>query len=244
MIINRPQPIIDQVVAVLRQHIRDGEYGPNNRLPSESELAVELGVSRTTVRSALAMLASEKLINRKQGDGTYVNKRFIDITTRFGTIWEFTNMIEASGRTPSIKALKVERRPATGEEMSALEIAPNEEVLSIVRLFFSNGDPVIFSTNVIRGSYMCQDLGPEQVEEPLPMFFKKYCSQEEFTYGISNINSIIADVEIASLLKLKPGDPVLRFIEVFYNATDIPLVFAKNYINDNKLQLRVARSFA
>jgi DNA-binding GntR family transcriptional regulator len=243
MIIERPQPIIDQVVSILRQRIRDRDFGPDNRLPSETNLAEELGVSRTTIRTALSTLASEKMILRKQGDGTYVNTRFMDVTTRFGTIWEFTNMIEDRGQKVTIKALHVGRRNATLEESDALEIKPDENVLSIIRLFFADEDPVIYSVNVIPESQMCEDLRPDQVEEPLPIFFKKYCQQQEFTYGISNITATLAVLEIAGKLKVNPRDPILQFVEVFYNENDHPLVYAKNYFNDKKLQLRVARSF-
>ena len=244
MVIERPQPIIEQVITLLRKRIRDREFSPDNRFPSESSLAEELGVSRTTVRSALAALATEKLIIRRQGDGTYVNTRFIDVTTRFGTIWEFTNIIEANGHQTSIEALKVERRAATHEESCALEIDEGEQVLDIVRLFCADEIPVIYSINVISGSYICDDISPEQVEEPLPVFFKKYCSHEEFTYGIATINSIIPKGEIAGLLNIDEREPVLRFIEVFYNASDDALVFAKNYLNDKKITLQVARSFS
>jgi GntR family transcriptional regulator len=244
MAIQRPQPIIDQVVSLLRQRVRDGDYGPDYRLPSENTLAVELGVSRTTIRTALSALASEKLIIRKQGDGTYVNTRFLDVTTRFGMIWEYTNMIEDDGSVASIKALNINQRSPLAEEATALELNLSEEVLSIERLFYSDETPVIFSTNVIPESQLCQELTLEQVEEPLPDFFHKFCSQEEFTYGISEISSLAATEEIAELLLIKGGDPVLRFSEVFFNANDRPLVYAINYFNDKKIPLKVARSFS
>ena len=228
----------------MRQRVRDGEYGPDYRLPSENSLADEMGVSRTTIRTALSTLASEKLIVRRQGDGTYVNTRFLDVTTRFGMIWEYTNMIEDDGSTASIKALKIERRQVFSEEAASLELDQGDEVLSIERLFFSDETPVIFSTNIIPESYLCQELTLEQVKEPLPDFFHKFCSQEEFTYGISEISSLAATQEIAKLLLIGVGDPVLRFIEIFFNSNDRPLVYAINYFNDKKLPLKVARSFS
>lgn len=244
MTIQRPQPIIDQVVSILRQRVRDGEYGPDYRLPSENMLADELGVSRTTIRTALSALASEKLIVRRQGDGTYVNTRFLDVTTRFGMIWEYTNMIEEDGSVSSIAALKIDKRQAFPEEAISLELDHAAEVLSIERLFYSDDTPVIFSTNIIPESYLCQELTLDQVKEPLPDFFNKFCSQEEFTYGISEISSLAATQEVAELLMIGVGEPVLRFIEVFFNPNDRPLVYAINYFNDKKLPLKVARSFS
>ncbi len=73
MHIERRLPITSQVNAILLERIRTQEYAPGSRLPSESELAGELGVSRASVRSALGRMAGEGLLIRKQGDGTYVN---------------------------------------------------------------------------------------------------------------------------------------------------------------------------
>ncbi len=111
MVIKRPQPIAEQVISLLRSRIRNREFG-DGRLPSESELATEMGVSRATIRTALAKLGTEGLVSRKQGDGTYVNQRILDVQTHLGEIWEFTRMIRARGYEPSIIPLEIVNRPA------------------------------------------------------------------------------------------------------------------------------------
>ncbi|MDX9863592.1 MAG: GntR family transcriptional regulator [Anaerolineaceae bacterium] len=78
MVIKRRQPITEQVISLLRGRIRSREYG-DGRLPSESELALEMEVSRATIRTALSRLEAEGLVNRRQGDGTYVNQRIRDV---------------------------------------------------------------------------------------------------------------------------------------------------------------------
>ena len=65
--------IAEQVEELLRGRIRDGTYAPGSRMPSESELSDEFGVSRATVRTVLAKLAVNGLILRKQGDGGWWN---------------------------------------------------------------------------------------------------------------------------------------------------------------------------
>ncbi len=59
----------------LRGEILSGRWSPQGRIPGEYELQARFGVSRITVRDALATLANEGLIIRKQGDGTYVAER-------------------------------------------------------------------------------------------------------------------------------------------------------------------------
>lgn len=53
MTIERPQPITHQVNQIIRDRIRHGIYPPGARMPSEGELASELGISRTTLRLAM-----------------------------------------------------------------------------------------------------------------------------------------------------------------------------------------------
>ncbi len=102
-IIERQKPIAEQVHDILRERIVQRVYAVDQRLPSEESLSTELNVSRATLRTALASLAAEGLVTRRHGDGTYINKHVIEINTRFEGIWEFTQLIENSGRTPFIK---------------------------------------------------------------------------------------------------------------------------------------------
>ena len=127
--------VANQVDELLLERIRDGSYLPGSRMPSESELSEELGVSRATVRTALAKLAANGLILRKQGDGTYVNARAGDASARFGNLWDLVELIEGNGFTPSIHPLSMERLPATEKESFALALEPGDEVI-ILRIFF------------------------------------------------------------------------------------------------------------
>lgn len=60
------------VFDTLFARIKSEEYPPDSRLPSERALAAELGVSRNTVREALDLLETRKIIRRRQGSGSFV----------------------------------------------------------------------------------------------------------------------------------------------------------------------------
>lgn len=64
--------VTDQVYDRLRLRLVHGEWKPGDRLPSENELAVSLGVSRITVRQALQRLVTLGLLETKFGEGTFV----------------------------------------------------------------------------------------------------------------------------------------------------------------------------
>ncbi len=242
MHIQRAQPVAEQVLTLLRQRIQDRIYGVDQRLPSESDLALELGVSRATIRSALSTLAAERLIVRRQGDGTYINQRFVETTAHFGAISEFTRMIRSSGMQPGIRALSIDRRPGLPQETAALDLPDGAPVLVLSRLFLADGRPAIYSIDTIPESLICSDLEMRDIEEPLPGFFKRFCCQE-FTYGISDLCAADSSDEVAERLCLPPGTPIVSMHEVFYNNQDQALVYALNYFNHQVFQLKVARSF-
>src|SRR5262245_37445381 len=68
-------PLYYQLENLLREKILSGVFAPGDRIPTESDLIRQYGVSRITVRQALSALAGEGLIERRQGRGTFVTER-------------------------------------------------------------------------------------------------------------------------------------------------------------------------
>ncbi|GAA3739286.1 FadR/GntR family transcriptional regulator [Streptomyces tremellae] len=68
----RRSALSDQVIAQLRNQITSGEWPVGTRVPTEPELAEQLGVARNTVREAVRALAHNGLLDIRQGSGTYV----------------------------------------------------------------------------------------------------------------------------------------------------------------------------
>ncbi len=69
----------NQVVNQIMHSIEDGNLKPGDKLPSETELAVELGVSRGILREALTILQFQGFISRKPKDGTYIRKIDVEV---------------------------------------------------------------------------------------------------------------------------------------------------------------------
>ena len=62
----------DQVVAYVRAAIERGALRPGDRLPAERDLAVQIGVSRPTIRAGLRALAAIGVVRARHGSGTYI----------------------------------------------------------------------------------------------------------------------------------------------------------------------------
>ncbi len=68
----RPQQSTEQVVAHVRNLIISGRLRPGDRLPAERDLAVQVGVSRPTVRAGLRALAAMGVVQSRHGSGTFI----------------------------------------------------------------------------------------------------------------------------------------------------------------------------
>lgn len=65
-------PITDEAIEKIKQMIVSGELRPGDRLPREVELAAALGLSRSSLREAVRALSLVRILDVRQGDGTYV----------------------------------------------------------------------------------------------------------------------------------------------------------------------------
>ena len=68
--------LVETVIASIRQAIETKQWRVDERIPTESVLSEQLGVSRNTVREAVRVLAHVGLLRVRQGDGTYVRAQY------------------------------------------------------------------------------------------------------------------------------------------------------------------------
>lgn len=242
MIIQRPTPIVDQVAEALRKRIYEGVYPPGGRLPSESQLAQELKVSRTTIRTVLTKFAAEGLILRRQGDGTYVNERIGDVAAQYGGLRDFSSLIKANGYNPTIKTLSLAQRVATPEECQKLGIASESEVVSIVRLFSADNRPVIHTTNIFPKTILHCRLNQLDGNLPLHEFLQSCCS-EIVAYVISDIEADIVEEKLATILHQEENRPLLKLSEMFFNKEHQPLFWGESYYDFTIVRLRLVRAW-
>ena len=79
-------PLYLQVKDKLSQEIEGKKYKYGEKLPSELELAAMFGVSRSTLREAVKLMAQEGLVTIKRGLGTFVTGNKIEIKSNIAEI--------------------------------------------------------------------------------------------------------------------------------------------------------------
>ena len=243
MNIVQAKTVANQVDEILLERIRDGSYLPGSRMPSESELSEELGVSRATVRTALAKLAANGLILRKQGDGTYVNALARDASARFGNLWDLVELIEGNGFKPSIQFLSIERRPATEKEAFALALESGNELICLRRLFYADQQAVILADNVIPFSLLRKPF--ESIDGSLHIrdIFQKYFSQK-IAFAITDIRSAVIGAEACKYLGGEADRAILQLQVALYGKNNLPLALGVNDFDDSTLRLSLVQAWS
>ena len=157
---------VTKVTAHLKAQIGDGAFA-EGRIPPETELAADLGVSRTTVRDALSRLEHEGAIYRRQGSGTFVNPQGLQIRSRLEEIWAYEQVLEDHGYTPSVRVLAMRTEPATDEDAEALEVEPGTPLLVMDKLFLEDDVPVVLTSNRIPRDRVDHEAGADEAAEPI-----------------------------------------------------------------------------
>lgn len=242
MHILQSKTVVDQVDEILLERIRDGSYPAGSRMPSESELSDELGVSRATVRTVLAKLATNGLIIRKQGDGTYVNARVREVNAHSGNLWDLVELIASNGYKPSIQSLVIEKRPATEKEAVVLAVEPGDALLLMRRLFLADGKPAILANNVTPFALLREPI--ESIDGTLHIreILHKYCRQK-IGFAITDIRSTVIGKETYELLKGDPDRTILELQVAFYARDNMPLALGVNYFDDSFLRLSLVQAW-
>jgi GntR family transcriptional regulator len=217
-------PLYYQLESILREKINSGKLVEGERLPTETELSQEYGVSRITVRQALASLAEEGLIERRQGLGTFVAQK-----KSFQGSIRLTGFIEdlmAMGIETTVKVLEVDVIPATAGEAAQLEIEPGSPVLRVKRVRYYENTP--YSYVVI---YLPERIGKNLAREDfakgsLLKLLENKC-RIRLGEAFQVINASLADGYVAGLLATNVGAPLLSIERTVYSKDGQPVQYVK-----------------
>ncbi len=128
-------PAYTQLALIIRAMITEQDLPPGTVLPTEKRLQEQFGVSRATVREALGLLERERIIDRRQGLGTYValpplERDLMELTS-------FSEDMRKRGLAPAGILLHWDAQPPA----VPLELHGAGPVVRIVRLRLVNDEP-------------------------------------------------------------------------------------------------------
>jgi len=190
-------------------------------IPTEDQLQKFYGVSRTTVRLALAKLVNEGYIRRQQGKGTYVNPQGLVTKGKpkplsrdmFG-VKSTTQIIRSAGMKVRTEVLHFGRALPSEDVAEKLGINEKDPVLHFERMRYADDRPLVLEKSWIPAA-QCPDLQREDIKASLYLvLFKKY--HHHIAAAHQSLRAIVASELEAQTLDLQVGEPVMLVYGVTY----------------------------
>jgi GntR family transcriptional regulator len=223
-------PLYRQIKGLILNSLRAGEWKPGEAIPSEMDLAARFRVSQGTVRKAVDELASENLLLRRQGRGTFVAThaeqqvqfRFLKLVPDSGT--------RGSEGPAQRDIIECKRGRASADVARALALRTGDTVLQVKRVLSFGGSPIILEDIWLPASPF-KGLTAERLanyQGPMYALF-----ETEF-----NVRMVRAEEKIRALpasnlhevlLKVKPGTPLLSVERTAYTYRDEPMELRRGY---------------
>jgi len=212
-------PLTLQLAQILRNRVLSGEYSPGARISPELRLAEDFGVSVITVQRALKELEQEGLITRQRGRGTFVKHDGVPVVQTPPASDVLAQMfMEEFGKDTKLLSRRVVGRP-----QSLLDAFPDSpKLLHVRRLVFRGGKPwnhasIHFPWDIGRR------LSPFKLKRH-PAFRLVRDLGAELKDVDMNLQAAVPAPEIATLLEIKPLDPVLLFKGVLRDKSERTVV--------------------
>ena len=140
------RPLYRQVYDIVVRQVAEGKWRPGQALPSEHSLAREMGVSQGTMRKVLDSLTAEKLLERRQGKGTFIAEN-----TQERALFRFFRMAHPGGSraVPERARESVRVRVSRAPERAKLDLGRADRVVEITRTRCIDGRPAVHELIVI-----------------------------------------------------------------------------------------------
>ncbi len=209
-------PLYQQIVRLILEQASVGQLERGTWLPSERRLCAQLGVSRVTLRKALAILVEEGVLESSEGRGWFVTTGVLAEPPN--ALRSFTETARIRGLEPSARVLLTATRPATLDEAEAFSIAPGSRLFELRRVRCLDGIPVACDESRIPLSVAPNLAGADFTAVSL------YATLAEAgvvpVRADYSVEALSADPVTAELLELPAGRAVLVTQQTAFNASD------------------------
>lgn len=234
-------PRHSQISQWLRSQINKGVYGPDEKLPSENELAKKFDVSRVTIRRAMQSLESDSIIYRCQGLGSFVSDQ--RATHDLVKLTDFNEDMVKAGVTPSSIVKKFETVDAPEWLLPLLNIDEGSKVLQIDRLRLGDGEPIAFDSTWLPVLYG-QLLDEKKLSQSTIYSLLEENYDIPVIRGCYRLSAEMAENTLATELQVHEHSALFVIDRISYTIGDKPLYYQKRYYRNDKVtyQMTLERS--
>jgi len=220
-------PLYKQIKSLLVQRLQQGEWKPGEPIPSEHELAARFQVSQGTVRKAVDELAAENLLVRRQGKGTFVATHQ-EPRAQF----RFLRLVPDHGDAVAAQSafLECRRARAPADVAQQLGLRGGDAVIYVRRLLNMGGAPLVLD-DIWLPATLFRGLTAERLagyHGPLYGFFESEFGTRMIRAD-ERIRAVAAAADIAALLSVALGSPLLLVDRVSYTYRDQPVEVRRGF---------------
>lgn len=234
------EPLYVQARNILLERINKNEYPPNEKIPSESQLCAEFGISRMTLRNVITELVRDGIIYRITGKGTFVAKP--KITTDTAAYVGIREQLEAQGYAVETQVLEFKRIISPDSICEKMGLKENKELFYIKRLRSVENIPLSLHISYIPTPY-CDDLEKHDLRS------EQLCRILSTHYGLirkhvtQTLESVQANNEESALLKLHKGSPLLLLCDNIYSSSERLFEYSTVVFRGDKVKINLHYQF-
>lgn len=243
-----PEPLYAQLRDILKSKIEQGEYPIGKRIPSEDQLNARYGVSRITVRRALAELAQEGYLIKRVGKGSYVSDSWVTsnapskVSVRFpqnNDVQAFSESCIANGLVPGAVLVRCVQISGVDSERLFFGFGSEGRLLLVERVRTANGLPIMVEENLFpydRYSFlMNEDLIDASLYDLVRRHgFTEPCLKEPCALELEKCPQ-----DYAMLLEVPAGEPLFCLTGRYYDSEGYPMYFGKQHIVGSRYTFRI-----
>lgn len=229
-------PVYVQIRESLRSEITRGTLKRGEQLPPEHELAGQFSVSRMTIRQSIEDLVNEGLLYRRHGVGTFV--AYPHLQRDHTRLTSFFDKAKEEGIAVRARLLVLEVIPAKPKVAEALDIPPGSRVIRVKTLRFANNVPITVHDAHIPHNLFASLLNENFEAQHLWTLFET-CGYR-VKRAVQRLEAREAGKEVARLMKVKQGTPILYKERTVYAEDGTPVEFTYCFNRGDIYSLTVA----
>lgn len=220
-------PVYYQLAKLIEKSIYEGKLKPGDALPPENELVRRLGISRMTVRRAIAELTNAGLLYTQKGKGTFVARPQLE--NMVFELGDFREEIKKRGMEPRVKILSTKIVRADELLAKKLEVPLGTPCLYLRLLTSANDIPLIYEHKYMVFSKKKPILEFELRDPALTNFTDLVSAYGEGMPAMSKmvLHASVVTEEEADVLKVKRHTPVFVVEQTLYNRDKKPIGWGK-----------------
>jgi GntR family transcriptional regulator len=211
------------------------------RLPSEPELAKQLGVSRATLREAMRAFEGQGLIRRRQGVGTFVVGHPQIIETGLEVLESIESLAKKINLPVTMGALNITQVAANAQQAEALQVAEGTPLVQVSRVIQAQGRPVAYLIDVLPEDVLTPtDLREGFTGSVLDFLLRR--GNPPLTQSLTEIRAVPAPSDVARALEVQRGDVLLVFVARLFAAGGQVVDFSHSYFLPGYFKFHIVRS--